>query len=312
MGAEYVHKTCLSEEELIEAVKEADGAITAIEPYTRRVIETLTRCRVISKMGVGYDNIDVDAATGHGICICNVPDYCMDELSDHAMALILACARKVVHINNAIREAKLAILEPPWVEGPMFKLRGQTLGLVGFGRIPRTLVRKAQGFGMRVIAYDPYISPATVVGYDVEMVEGLDHLLEQSDFVSLHAILTAETKHMFGLEQFKRMKPTAYLINTARGALVDEEALYSALSEGHIAGAALDVMEPELNIRSPLLKLDNLIYSGHSGFYSETAKEELCRRSVEEVARVLKGGWPHIWVNPEVKQRFIARWGKAR
>lgn len=165
---------------------------------------------------------------------------------------------------------------------------------------------------MRVIAYDPYISPATVVGYDVEMVEGLDHLLEQSDFVSLHATLTAETKHMFSLEQFKRMKPTAYLINTARGALVDEEALYSALSEGHIAGAALDVMEPELNIRSPLLQLDNLIYTGHSGFYSETAKEELRRRSVEDVARVLKGGWPHIWVNPEVKQRFIARWGKAR
>ena len=312
IGAEYIHKSCWSEEELIETAHDADGVISSpIERYDRKVIENLTKCRAISNMGTGHDNIDVDAATEHGICVCHVPDYCMDEVSDHAMALILACARRLVMVNKNLREGKLIKLQPPWVEGPVFKLRGQTLGLVGFGRIPRTLVRKAQGFALKVIVYDPYVSPATVIGYDVEMVEELDQLLEQSDFVSAHAPLTKETAHMFGLKQFKKMKPTAYFINTARSGLVDQEALHKALTEGYIAGAALDLIEPELNFESPLLKLDNVIYTGHSAFYSETSGLELRRRVVEEVTRVLQGEWPRGWANPQVKEKFIARWGKS-
>ena len=312
IGAEYMHKACWSEDELIETAHDADGVISSpVERYDTKVIENLTKCRVISNMGVGYDNIDVDAATEHGICVCHVPDYCMDEVSDHAMALILACARRLVTVNKNLREGKLIKLQPPWVEGPVFKLRGQTLGLVGFGRIPRTLVRKAQGFALKVIVYDPYVPPATVFGYDVEMVKELDQLLEQSDFVSVHAPLTKETAHMFGLKQFKKMKPTAYFINTARGGLVDQEALHKALTEGYIAGAALDLIEPELNLESPLLKLDNVIYTGHSAFYSETSGPELRRRVVEEVTRVLQGEWPRGWANPQVKERFVARWGRS-
>lgn len=313
IGAEYVHKACWSDEELIETAHDADGVISSpVEHYPRRVIENLTRCRVISNMGVGYDTIDVDAATEHGICVCHVPDYCMDEVAEHTMALILACARQIVAINRIMKGGKLIRLQPPWVEGPVFKLRGQTLGLVGFGRIPRTLVRKAQGFGLKVIVYDPFISPTSVVGYDVEMVEKLDQLLRQSDFVSVHTPLTEETAHMFGPKQFKRMKPTAYFINTARGGLVDQEALFEALTEGYIAGAALDVIDPELNLESPILKLDKVIYTGHSGYYSETSLPEQHRRVVQDVALVLQGKWPRGWANPQVKGRFIARWGKSR
>jgi len=217
-----------------------------------------------------------------------------------------------VAINRIMKGGTLIRLQPPWVEGPVLKLRGQTLGLVGFGRIPRTLVRKAQGFGLKVIVYDPFISPTSVVGYDVEMVERLDQLLRRSDFVSVHTPLTEETEHMFGPKQFKRMKPTAYFINTARGGLVDQEALFEALTGGYIAGAALDVIDPELNLESPLLKLDNVIYTGHSGYYSETSLPEQHRRVVQDIILVLQGKWPRGWANPHVKGRFIARWGKSR
>ncbi|RLC70134.1 MAG: hypothetical protein DRI26_07715 [Chloroflexi bacterium] len=172
------------------------------------------------------------------------------------------------------------------------------------------MVRKAQGFGLQVIVYDPYVSKATMEGYDVERVEELDELLERSDFVSVHAALTKENRHMFGLEQFKKMKPTAYFINTARGGLVDEEALYTALTEGIIAGAGLDVMDPEMNLESPLLKLDNLIYTGHSGYYSETSRPELFRRPAEYIVALFQGKWPDGCVNPRVREKFNQRWGK--
>ena len=313
IGAEYLHKGCWSDDELIATAHDADGIISSpVERYPRRVIENLIRCRVISNMGVGYDTIDVDAATELGVCVCHVPDYCMDEVSEHTMALILACARQIVAINRIMKGGKLIRLQPPWVEGPVFKLRGQTLGLVGFGRIPRTLVRKAQGFGLKVIVYDPFVSHTSVIGYDVEMVERLDRLLRRSDFVSVHTPLTGETAQMFGPKQFKSMKPTAYFINTARGALVDQEALFEALTEGYIAGAALDVIEPEIYLESPLLKLDNVIYTGHSGYYSETSVPEQHRRVVQDIILVLQGQWPRGWANPQVKGRFIARWGKNR
>lgn len=316
VGAEYVEQSCSTEDLVIELAHDADGvimvstAITGLAHITRKVIEGLTKCRVIAAMSTGYDTIDVDAATEHGICVCNVPDYCLDEMTDNTMALLLACARKIVLINNGIRKGEAI----GWGYGaaPMFRLRGQTLGLVGFGRIPRTLVRKAQGFGLKVIVYDPYVSKASMEGYDVEQVEEFDELLERSDFVSLHAALTKENRNMFGLEQFKKMKPTAYFINTARGGLVDEEALYNALTEGLIAGAALDTTEPEMNLESPLLKLDNLIYTGHSGHYSDISTMELRRRPAEYVAALLQGKWPDGCVNPQVKEKFIQRWGKVR
>jgi D-3-phosphoglycerate dehydrogenase len=307
VGAEYIESWCNSEDEVINLARDADGVIVVLTPFPRNIIDALTKCRVIAAMSTGYDNIDIDAATEHGICVCNVPDYCLDEMSDNAMALLLACARKIVLINNAIRKGETA--GAGYGAAPMFRLRGQTLGLVGFGRIPRTMVRKAQGFGLNIIAYDPYVHPATVEGYDIELVKELDELLERSDFVSVHAALTKENRNMFGLEQFKKMKPTAYFINTARGGLVNEEALYTALTEGNIAGAALDVIEPELNLECPLLKLDNLIYTGHSGYYSETSRVELRHRPPEYVAALLEGKWPYGCVNPQVKEKFTQKWG---
>ena len=309
-GAEYIENWCNTEDEVIDLAHDADGVMVVLTPFPRNLIERLTKCRIIAAMSAGYDNIDIDAATEHGICVCNVPDYCLDEMSDNAMALLLACARKIVPINNGIRKGETA--GGGYGAAPMFRLRGQTLGLVGFGRIPRTLVRKAQGFGLKVIAYDPYVHPATVAGYDVELVEELDELLQRSDLVSVHAALTKENRNMFGLKQFKKMKPTAYFVNTARGGLVDEEALHTALTEGFIAGAGLDVMEPEMNLESPLLKLNNLIYTGHSGYYSETSRVELRHRPAEYVAALLQGKWPDGCVNPQVKEKFIQKWGKVR
>ncbi len=191
------------------------------------------------------------------------------------------------------------------------QLRGKTLGLIGFGNIPRTLAAKAKSFGLRIIAYDPYVAAPLAETFGVEMVD-LDKLFSESDFVSVHAALTPETRHLIGLEQFKKMKPMAYFINTGRGALVDKEALCTALSEGYIAGAGLDVMEKEpLPLDSPLLQMENVILTPHVAASSQRPRGEAYRWPIEECLRVLKGGWPRALVNVEVKEKFKARWGKS-
>ena len=316
LGAEVEKTFCTTEEELISACSEADAVIAAgtrITPgyvFSPKVIENLNKCRIIALMSIGYDNVDVAAATEKGICVANAPDYCLEEVSDHAMALILACARKFYQLLPDIKSGKWSTqAEYSSVLKPLHRLSRQTLGLIGFGKIPRTIVPKAKAFGFRIIAYDPHVPNTMFKTFKIESV-GLDQLLEESDFISLHALLTPETKHMMGLQQFKKMKPTAYFINTARGELVDEKALYTALSEGLIAGAGLDVLEPEPpGPDNPLLKLNNALITGHSAYYSEESREELFIRPWEEVARVLQGEWPHGLVNPQVKERFRARWG---
>ncbi len=316
LGAEVEKTFCTTEEELISACSEADAVIAAgtrITPgyvFSPKVIENLNKCRIITLMSIGYDNVDTAAATEKGICVANAPDYCLDEVSDHAMALILACARKFYQVLPVIRSGAWST-QAEYLSAlkPLHRLSRQTLGLIGFGRIPRTIVPKAKAFGLRTIAYDPNLPNTIFKRFRVESV-GLDQLLEESDFVSLHALLTPETKHMMGLQQFKKMKPNAYLINTARGELVDEEALYTALSDGLIAGAGLDVLEAEPpSPDNPLLKLNNVLITGHFAYYSEESTEELFRRPWEEIARVLQGEWPHGLVNPQVKERFKAKWG---
>ena len=316
LEAEVGKTFCTTEEELISACSEADAVIAAgtrITPgyvFSPKVIENLNKCRIIALMSIGYDNVDVAAATEKGICVANAPDYCLEEVSDHTMALILGCSRKFYQILPDIRSGKWSTqAEYSSALKPLHRLSRQTLGLIGFGRIPRTIVPKAKAFGLRTIAYDPNLPNTIFKRFRVESV-GLDQLLEESDFVSLHALLTPETKHMMGLQQFKKMKPNAYLINTARGELVDEEALYTALSDGLIAGAGLDVLEAEPpSPDNPLLKLDNVLITGHFAYYSEESTEELFRRPWEEVARVLQGEWPHGLVNPQVKERFKTKWG---
>jgi D-3-phosphoglycerate dehydrogenase / 2-oxoglutarate reductase len=315
LGTEVEKTFCTTEEELVSACSEADAVIALgirITPgyvFSRKVIENLNKCRLIALTGIGYDNVDIAAATEKGVCVANVPYYCLEEVSDHAMALILACARKFYQLVPDIKSGKWST-QADYLSAlkPLHRLSGQTLGLIGFGNIARTLVPKAKVFGFRIITYAPHVPDILFKTSKVESVE-LDQLLKESDFVSMHTILTPQTKHMMGLQQFKKMKPTAYFINTARGELVDEKALYTALSEGLIAGAGLDVLESEPPSRdNPLLKLNNVLITGHFAYYSEESREELFRWPWEEVARVLQGEWPQGLVNPQVKEKFSAKW----
>jgi D-3-phosphoglycerate dehydrogenase len=316
LGAEIDKTFCATEEELISACFEADAVIglgiriTSGYVFSTKVIENLHKCRLIALTGIGYDNVDIAAATEKGICVANNPYYCLEEVSDHTMALILACARKFYQLVPDIRSGKWGA-QADYLDAlkPLHRLSGQTLGLIGFGNIARILAPKAKAFGFRIIVYSPRVPRILFETFKVESVE-LDRLLEESDFVSMHTALTAENKHMMGIEQFRRMKRTAYFINTARGELVDEKALYTALSEGLIAGAGLDVLESEPpGSDNPLLRLGNVFVTGHFAYYSEESREELFRWPWEEVARVLQGEWPQGLVNAQVKERFSAKWG---
>jgi len=293
---EFILAQCNTEDEVIEVAKDADGIINQYAPITRRVIESLKRCKVIARYGVGVDNIDVEAATEHNIIVANVPDYCIDEVSTHALALILACARGITLLDRKIRDKKWDFT----LAKPLFRTQGKTLGLFGLGRIARMVAQKASGFGIKIIAYDPYVSKVNI---GVKLVE-LSQLLSDSDFVSIHVPLTAETRHSFGKNELKVMKKTAYLINTSRGPIVDEKALYQALKNRWIAGAALDVMEKEPpDWKDLLLKLDNIIITPHISFYSEESYVELKTKVAESVHAVLKGELPRAMVNPQVVKR---------
>jgi D-3-phosphoglycerate dehydrogenase len=316
LGAEVDKTFCATEEELVSACSEADAIIalgiriTSGYIFSPKVIADLNKCRLIALTGIGYDNVDIAAATEKGICVANNPYYCLEEVSDHAMALILACARKFYQLFPDIKSGKWST-QADYLSAlkPLHRLSGQTLGLIGFGNIARALVPKARAFGFRIIVYAPHVPDILFRTFKVESV-GLDQLLKESGFVSMHTALTPETKHMMGLQQFKKMKPTAYFINTARGELVDEKALYTALSEGLIAGAGLDVLEPEPpSPDNQLFKLNNVLITGHFAYYSEESREELFRWPWEEVARVLQGEWPQGLVNPRVKERFTVKWG---
>jgi len=310
---EFVDKPSVTEDDIIAAAGDADAVIVVTEPYTKKVISHLRSCRLICTPKMGYDNIDVAAATEAGICVSCTPDASIEEVSDHTMALLLTCARKIPRIDRAVRAGVWQSLHGPEMEDiwrGIMAVRGMTLGLIGFGRISVALVPKAKGFGLRILAFDPYVDQAVMTNAGVEAVS-LERLLRESDFVSIHCALTAENRHMLGAEQFRLMKPTAYLINTSRGALVDEKALQAALTGGDIAGAALDVIEVEpINMNNPLLKLDNIVLTGHSAHYSDTAAAYVRRKAIEDISRILSGKWPEGWINPEVESKYIARWGK--
>lgn len=294
----FVLAHCNTEDEVIEAAKDADGIINQYVPITRRVIESLKECKVIARYGVGVDNIDIEAATEYGIIVANVPDYCIDEVSTHTMALILACARGITLLDRKIRDKKWDFT----LAKPLFRTQGKTLGLFGLGRIAKMVAQKASGFGFKIIAYDPYVSK---VDDGIELVE-FSKLLSNSDFISIHSPLTDETRHLFGENKLRAMKKTAYLINTSRGSIVDEEALYNVLKNKWIAGAALDVMEKEPpDWKNLLQKLDNLIITPHISFYSEESYVELKTKTARAVLSVLKGELPRAMVNPQVARKIL-------
>lgn len=296
INSKLILESCRTEDEVIKVASNADAIINQYAPFTRKVIQSLEKCKVISRYGVGVDNIDLKAATEYNIIVANVPDYCVDEVSTHTFSLILSCARKITMLNRKVREKKWDFT----LAKPLFRTQDQTIGLFGLGRIARKIAEKALGFGFKVIAYDPYIVQATG---KVELVT-FDRLLNDSDFLSLHAPLTEETKHAIDEKELKMMKKTAYLINTSRGSLVNEKALYLALKERWIAGAALDVMEQEPpNWDNPLLSQENLIITPHISFYSEESYVELKTKTAEAVLSVLTGERPRSVVNPEVFKR---------
>jgi D-3-phosphoglycerate dehydrogenase / 2-oxoglutarate reductase len=294
VGAELRLASAATPEAILEVGRAADGALVTYAKITEEMIRQMTRCRVISRFGIGVDNVDIPAATRAGIVVTRVPDYCIDEVSDHAMAMLLAVVRKIPLANARTQSGAW---EMPAVV-PIHRLRGSVLGLVGFGRIPQLVAPKAKAFGIQVIAFDPYLPETVFQREGVRRVE-FDELLKVSDYISIHTPLMPETHHLFNADAFSRMKPTAYLVNTARGPIVDEAALANALDRKQLAGAALDVMEKEPPSGSPLLGRNNVILTPHTSFYSEESLVELQTKAAEEVVRVLTGQKPVNPVNPE-------------
>ncbi|WP_428268192.1 C-terminal binding protein [Haliangium sp.] len=276
------------------AAADADAVLVREAPIPAQVIDAMRRCRVIVRYGVGVDNIDLDRARARHIYVSNVPDYGADEVSEHALALIMAVARRVVTRDRDVRRGAWGVGQ----REKMFRVRGRVLGLVGCGRIARALHRKMQGLGIaRTLGFDPYIDAVHLAEDGVEAAP-LARVLAEADLVSLHAPLTPDTRHIIDQAGLARMKPTAILINTARGGLVDQAALAEALGQGRLFGAGLDVFDTEPPGRGePLLGLDQVVVSDHTGWYSEESVAELQTKAAEEVARVLAGQPPQSWLN---------------
>jgi D-3-phosphoglycerate dehydrogenase len=302
-GATVVAARGTSEDEVIATCGGADVVMCfGGAPFTERVFQTLEALQHVQQCSVGFDRIDVAAATRHGVSVANSPTFCIEEVSDQAALLILACARRLPHqLRHGWNRA-------PAVQamGPVPRLRGKTLGFVAFGKIARLTAEKLAGFGLRYVAHDPYVPAEQARRWNVEMVP-LDALCRQSDFVSMHALLNAETRGLFGEAQFRAMKPTAFFVNTSRGGTVDEPALIRALREGWIAGAGLDVLAQEPPVPdNPLLAMPNVLLTPHTAGYGADSLADNRRDTVDEVLRVMAGEWPRALVNPDVRARARA------
>ena len=281
------------EEDVLKITGDCDVLVCQYSQITRRVIENLQNCKMIIRYAIGVDNIDLEAAGERGIPVVNVPDYGVDEVSTHAVTLILAALRKLPQMLKSVRERKwdYALVKP------LYRTKGSTLGLVGLGRSPRDVAKKMSGFGMKILAYDPYAPTERAQALGVDLV-GMNQLLAESDVISIHCPLTPETYHLFNLETMKKMKPTAFLVNTARGGSVDGGDLAKACAEGIIAGAAIDVTENEpISKDDPLLDLDNVMVTPHMAWYTEDSIISLKEKLATEIIRVYDGVEPVNIVN---------------
>src|SRR5215471_9672312 len=298
-GLRLIAADCKTEDDVIAAARGADAIIAQYATVGAKAIDAFTRCKVIARYGTGVDIVDVDAATRRGILVTNVPnEWCQGEVADHAMALLLAAARKICGYDRATHAGTWQ-----WQSGePIHRMQGRALGLLSFGAIAQAIAARAHAFGMRVIAHDPYMTPDDVTTHGATPVS-FGELIEQSDYLVIQAPLTKETHHRIGEEELRRMKPTLILINTARGPIVNDAALYLALKEGWIAGAGLDDIEEEpAKLRdwkpeNPLFSLDNVIITPHAAYYSEEAIRTVREFAAHEVVRVLTGKPPLSPVN---------------
>ena len=296
IGARFVPTRAANEEELIANTRHADALCVTAARITRRVIEHLERCKVIVRYGVGFDVVDVEAATERGIMVCTMPDFCTEEVANHTLLLLLACNRRLIPLHDSMRKGV-------WPRDELRRLRvgplyGETLGIVGYGRIGRAMARRGRALGMRVVAADPYTPDPPEDG---DRILPLDEVLALADYVSVHTLLNEETRGLIGERELRLMRPHAYLINTARGPVVDQRALYRALSEGWIAGAGLDVLEREpVPSDEPILKLPNVVLTPHSAFYSEAAVQRQHELAAENVISALTGARPRGLLNTSV------------
>ncbi|MBW2065243.1 MAG: C-terminal binding protein [Deltaproteobacteria bacterium] len=321
LDAEMERGQWTTEKDLIAHCKDADAVICTSpgQEWSERVLNSFSKCRIIATTSIGYDRIPLETATKQTIAVTNIPDYCIDEVSSQAIALIMALARKLFQLDGEVREKRTHFtpLNREAVRkilNPILRTRDQVLGIIGFGKIGTAVALKARGLGMKVIAYDPYVLGAIMHTHGVEPVD-LDTLLRESDVISINANLTSETRNMIGEEAFKKMKPTCYLVNTARGGIVDQDALVKALQNGVIAGAGLDVLAVEpIPENDPLLRMPNVILTGHSAWYSNTSDSptEFWHKAMGQVIMALKGEFPTYTVNPEVKKEWLSKWGSAQ
>jgi D-3-phosphoglycerate dehydrogenase len=304
VGASLAGAATTDEDVLVEAAQDADVILSEFMSFPRSVLQRLPQCKAIVGYTIGLDHYDLRAATELGIIIVHTPGFCADEVSNHALMFVLACARRLMALDRKTRQGW-------WPDGrnleaaltPMGSLRGETLGLVGFGEIARLVAGKSRAFGMQVMAFDPYASSDLFAQHGV-VPASLDEVLTGSDYVSIHAPLLLNTRHMIGAAQLSKMKAGAFLINTSRGAVVDERALVDALRERRIAGAALDVFEHEPPAAEhALFALDNVILTPHAAYCSNAAYTRVRQMAADAALRVLRGEWPTAVANPEVKGR---------
>ena len=297
IGAELVVAPDSSEDTLAGLAGDVDGILTCFAQVTDKVLRSAEKCIVVGRYGVGVDNIAVATATELGMAVTYVPDYCVEEVSDHVLGLLLTWNRRVAYFDRMVKTSGWGSLS---LTMPILRLRGKKLGIVGFGRIGQVVCRKALAFGFEVLTSDPFVPAETATQLGASMV-GMQELLRESDFITLHSPLVPETRNLIGAAELDLMKSTAFLINCARGPLIDEDALYEALQNNRIGGAGLDVLvEAHPAPDHPLLKLENAIITPHVAFFSEEAVLELEERAAEEVAAVLQGRMPENLVNKDV------------
>ena len=296
VGAEVVVAPNGTPEEIVALAADVDAILTCWKQVPPAALDAAARCRIISRYGIGLDNIPVAHATSLGMVVTNVPDFCLDEVAEHTLALLLTCARRVVPQAAATRQGE-------WHQGlarGMARVRGQTLGLIGYGNIAQAVAERARALGLQIIAYTPRLAPDALEPWG-RATNHLDELLAVADYVSLHLPLTDQTRALVDANALAQMKPTAYLINTSRGAIIDEAALLAALAQGQIAGAALDVMDGEPpRADHPLLQHPRVIATPHVAFYSEEAIVDLETKAARHVAQALRGDVPDRVVNAEV------------
>ena len=285
-GATFSSHQCTSEEQTIQAVNGSDVVLVNFAPITAAVLRTLAPGATVVRYGIGYDNIDVEAARELGIAVANVPDYGSDTVADHAAACLLMLLRKIPQYDRAVRVNGWC---QPASLGSMPGFSSTTVALIGTGRIGRALNRRLQGFGFTVLAHDPYADAAVLKDEGLQLV-GLDELLRRANAVSLHLPLTPENAHLVNAEFLSLMRRGSFLVNTSRGGLVDESALASAIEQGHLAGACLDVFDPEpLATDSKLRALSDVFLTPHAAFFSDDSLEALQRLAAEEAGRALAG-----------------------